>query len=181
MKNFNFLLAILVLNALLFTACDKVNEPTDEQELITNVWLDFHDIEASRIYTFLAMDSDGNGGNPPLINEIKLYADKYYLLNIRFTNNSNSSSTGQDITAEIVVEGTDHLVCLEGTGAMPEPIINDKDNNGNPLGLESAFMTGDAGTGTLQISLKHLPDKAASDPCSTGDTDVDVTFNVTIQ
>jgi hypothetical protein len=99
---------------------------------------------------------------------------------VEFLDESKADHT-HDITEEVKEESNDHLVCFVVSGAISAPVIGDLDGNGKPLGLESALSTGDTGTGVLQVTLKHLPEKASTAPCSTGDTDVDVTFLVTIE
>ena len=125
-------------------------------------------------------DLDGDGGDAPVAEEINLKANTAYTIGVAFLDERNSSSV-EDITLEVAEENTEHRVCFTSVGAMTEPTIGDVDDNGKPLGLESALATGNAGTGKLQVTLKHMPDKSASDPCSTGDTDVEVNFDVTIQ
>lgn len=175
------LLFILILgNTLLFTtSCDKDedNAPDNEQELITTVALTFTPTTGSAV-TATAKDLDGDGGNAPVIQPIVLKANTDYNLSVTF---SDESKTPVDnITEEVKTESNEHLVCFVATGAMPAPIAQDKDNNGKNLGLANSFKTGAAGTGTLKITLKHLADKASANACSTGETDVEQTFNVTI-
>jgi hypothetical protein len=129
---------------------------------------------------FTVKDLDGDGGDAPLADDITLKANTAYTIGVEFLDESEADHT-HDITEEVQTESADHLVCFDATGAMTAPTIGDADGNGKPLGLESALATTAAGTGTLQVTLKHQPDKAASDPCSTGDTDVDVMFDVTVQ
>ena len=57
----------------------------------------------------------------------------------------------------------------------------DVDSNGKPFRLETVWTTGAASSGTVNVVLKHEPDKSAADPNATGETDFDVTFPVTIQ
>ncbi len=59
----------------------------------------------------------------------------------------------------------------------------DVDGNDNPLGIETSVTTGEAGSGTLTIVLKHEPIKPndGSSSSAAGSTDVDVTFNIVIE
>jgi hypothetical protein len=179
MKNLKFIPAFLLLGSLFFTACDKDNDPSNEEELITTVKLTFTEVGGSST-EFTVKDLDGDGGDAPVADNLTLKANTAYTIGVEFLDERDAGHT-HDITEEVSTESADHLVCFTATGSMTEPTIGDVDGNGKLLGLESALTTGTAGTGTLQVSLKHQPDKSAADPCSTGDTDVDVTFEVNIQ
>jgi hypothetical protein len=179
MKNLKFIPAFLLLGSLFFTACDKDNDPENEEELITTVKLTFTEVGGGST-EFTAKDVDGDGGNPPLTELIKLKANTAYTIGVEFLDESKADHT-HDLTEEVQEESNDHLVCFVASGAISAPVIGDLDGNGKPLGLESTISTGDTGTGVLQITLKHLPEKTNPEPCSTGDTDVDVTFLVTIE
>lgn len=60
--------------------------------------------------------------------------------------------------------------------------ITDHDSNTQqyPLGLQSNFVTGAAGTGWLRLVLRHQPN-VKDGTYAPGSTDLDVGFNVTIQ
>ncbi|MCU0348774.1 MAG: hypothetical protein MUC59_17675 [Saprospiraceae bacterium] len=180
MKNFKFLFAILALNAVLFSACDKEDDHNhNEGELITTVKLTFTEVGGGST-EFTVKDLDGDGGDAPVADDITLKANTAYTIGVEFLDESKADHT-HDITEEVKEESAEHLVCFDATGSMTAPTIGDLDGNGKPIGLESALATGAAGAGSLQVTLKHLPNKSATDPCSTGDTDVDVTFEVTIE
>ncbi|MBF4984188.1 type 1 periplasmic binding fold superfamily protein, partial [Nonlabens mediterrranea] len=59
----------------------------------------------------------------------------------------------------------------------------DTDANGNPLGLDTTFTTGAAGTGTLTIVLRHEPLKPNDGTLlnAGGETDVQVEFDLDVQ
>ncbi|MCC6723188.1 MAG: type 1 periplasmic binding fold superfamily protein [Saprospiraceae bacterium] len=175
------LIALLSFSFFTLNSCDKDTEPVNEEELITTVYLSFTNLNESIIYTFVANDSDGNGGNSPIVDDINLQDSTYYKLEVKFIDSSNSNNPNNDLTPKIVEEGTDHLVCFNAEGAMVEPVANDDDGNGHPLGIISYFTTGGTGSGNLKLTLKHLPNKSDSTPCNSGSTDVEVTFPVEIQ
>lgn len=179
MKNLKFLFAFLVLNALFFTSCDKDDEPENEVELITTVKLTFTESGGGST-TFKVTDLDGDGGNAPVAEQIKLKPSTTYTVGVQFLDERDASNV-ENITEEVMTENKVHLVCFSATGSMVAPTRTDQDDNGKPLGLASTVTTGSAGTGTLQVMLRHEPDKGASDPCSTGETDADVTFPAQIQ
>lgn len=180
MKNSKyFFLAILAFSLFTFTACDDDdNVQLNDEELITTVELTF--TENGNSSTFTIRDTDGDGGNPPEKETIQLGTDKEYTIAVRFLDESNSNDV-EDITVEVRDESDEHLVCYSATGDFTAPTISDMDTAGNPLGLATAVSTTQAGTGTLTVVLKHQPDKSLVDACSTGDTDVEVIFDVEIQ
>ena len=57
------------------------------------------------------------------------------------------------------------------------------DEDGNPVGIETTLTTGNAGSGTLTIILKHEPTKPNDGTAAGagGSTDVEVTFPITVQ
>lgn len=173
-------LLLFAVSAFVVTACDKDNnDGNNDQELITTVRLTFTEVGGGSS-TFTVKDLDGDGGNPPIADTIKLKANTAYTIGVEFLDESEANHT-HDITEEVKKEAEEHLVCFAASGAMSVPIAGDQDGNGKPLGLENALTTGAAGTGSLQVSLKHEPDKSAANPCTTGETDAEVTFDVTVQ
>ncbi len=180
MNHLKFLTTLFILSTFLFTACDKDDDGMDnEQELITTVQLTFTD-GAGASLVFNVKDLDGDGGNPPVADEIKLKANTSYTLSVKFLDESDPSHT-HDITEEVKEESDEHLVCFTSSGAMSAPVATDTDTNGKPLGLQNSLTTGSAGSGSLTVSLKHEPDKSAATPCSTGETDAEVTFPAVVE
>jgi hypothetical protein len=161
--------------------CEKDQNQTmdNEEELITDVVLTFTDeLGAEQVFTF--SDPDGPGGNSPSQDEVRLSSLQNYELSIQFLDASDPMDV-EDITEEVMEEAAEHLVCYEFTGNINAITITDSDENNLPLGLEALITTGQSGNGSLTISLKHLPDKTNTLPCSTGETDVEVTFQMVIQ
>lgn len=180
MKNIWKLTWFLTLS-LIFVYCEKDQDQgiDNEEELITDVVLTFTD-ELGNNQTFTFSDPDGPGGNTPSQDEITLASLTNYDLSIQFLDASNPSDI-EDITIEVEEESEEHLVCYDFSGNISSITLTDTDQNNLPLGLEALFITQQPGTGTLTISLKHLPDKANANPCSTGETDVEVTFQVVVE
>jgi len=175
-----FFLAILA-SSLFFTSCDdddNLDGGPGEPELITTVELTF--TESGNSSTFTVTDPDGDGGNAPVAETIQLEADKTYTVTARFLDESDANDV-EDITEEVSEEADEHLVCYTATGELSAPTTTDTDSAGDALGLAATVSTTEAGSGTLMVVLKHQPDKASTTPCSTGDTDVEVTFPVEIQ
>jgi hypothetical protein len=170
------------LGALVLSGCKKDDDDDNglEQELITTVILKFTNLSNNQVSEFFARDPDGPGGMPPIVDPVTLSANTNYRLELEFLDESDPDDV-EDITEEIREEDDEHLVCFFVTGAVPKPTITDTDGDGKPLGLVSTLNTGAAGTGSLRVVLRHEPNKNAADPCNTGDTDADVTFQVTVQ
>ncbi len=169
---------LLLTSVFLFTACEKDDDDDEEEEveLITTLELTFDDGSTTQAFTF--QDLDGDGGNAPSIDDITLSSNTTYNVSIRLANDSETPS--EDITAEVMEEDLDHIfIFTPGAGLNLSAQITDQDSNGAPIGLSSQMVTLGASTGTLNVKLKHEADK--SSPATTGETDIDVTFNVTIQ
>lgn len=174
------LLALLVLFT--FAACDDDEGGSmNPEELITTVELTLQPPSGAPVI-FTWTDTDGAGGNAPEIDDITLDAGTAYTYSLRFLDESNNLST-EDITVEVREEDDEHLVCLAfGNGVFSDGVNTDFDRDGQPLGLEGTLTTAaNPATGTLQITLQHEPDKMAATPCTTGETDIEVEFPVTVQ
>lgn len=176
----------LLAMALIMTACGSDDpEPVNEEELITTVRVTFTSATAATA-TATFTDLDGPGGNDPVTENPTLIANTTYSVSVEFLNEQESPA--EDITAEVREEDDEHQVfVVAGTGLNLTYAYNDEDGNGNPLGLSGTVTTTDASTGNLTVSLIHEPVKdaanvSAGDPTNAGgETDVTVTFNVTIQ
>lgn len=178
---FQFLLSFL-LTGLLFSSCKKDVDPPNEEELITTVKLRFTEVGgAGTVSTFTFKDLDGEGGAPPSIfQDIILAPSKVYTLVISLSN--ESVSPAEDITAEIAAEALDHQFYFVPTGVNVTVSNLNTDSRGLPLGLTSTWTTGGASTGNMKITLKHKPGiKAAGDPVTKGDTDIDLTWVTKVQ
>ena len=156
---------------------DTTGDPDNESELITTGSITFTPASGAA-KSFKWTDKDGAGGLAPVIESIVLAANTSYTISTSFLDESKSPV--ENITAEILKESNDHLVCYAVSGSAPAVQITDQDKKKNPLGLAGTIKTTTAGNGSIKVSLKHMPDKKASTPCSTGETDVEVTFPVTI-
>lgn len=83
-------------------------------------------------------------------------------------------------------EGVDHQVFYQLPTALGTFTYTDLDLNGKPIGLTFSLTTGNAGTGNLTVTLRHLPNKSAAGVASGditnagGATDASVTYPVTV-
>jgi hypothetical protein len=153
-----------------FSACIK--EEVDEQENLNVLKIK---IGAT---TFTWSDTDGAGGSAPKIDTIKLTPNGTFSCELSIQD--GSANPVKDFTPEIITEKNDHLFIYKPTGNLT--IIDlSKDNNGKSFGQTATVKTTAAGNSSLQIILKHLPDKSAADPSVTGETDLEVAFPVVIK
>jgi hypothetical protein len=156
---------------------DTTGNLDNESELITTVSITFTP-STGAAESFKWTDKDGAGGLAPVIESITLAANTSYTISTSFLDESKSPA--KSITEEIQEESDEHLVCYAVSGSVAAVQITDQDKKKNPLGLVGTLKTTTTGNGSIKVSLKHMPDKKASTPCSTGETDVEVTFPVTI-
>lgn len=175
--------AVMILIA---SACSSDDpDPVNEEELITTVRVTFASA-ANPDVTATFTDLDGPGGTDPVTVNPTLVANTTYTVSVEFLNEQENPA--EDITAEVAEEDDEHQVFFViGTGLNATYAYTDQDGNGNPLGLSGTFATGAAGAGNLTLTLIHEPVKDAAnvssgDPTNAqGETDVEVTFNVTVQ
>ncbi len=189
---------------LLSPACTDVEQPHEEnaEELITTVQLDFVD-GAGATSTFTWSDPEADGS--PVIDDVRLPAGGAWTLSISFLNALEEPA--EDVTVEVEAEAEQHQVFLTGgavegpaTGENPDAVIEhtyaDEDENGFPVGLENSIVARSAGSGTLEITLRHLPPQNGS-PVKTatlaedaasgglaglpGEPDANVEFAVTVE
>lgn len=184
----NLLLILIPMTVFLFPACDKDDpEPENPEELITTLTMSFTPDGGGTPVVMQWQDLDGDGGNPPQIVGGTLGANAEYDVLITVLNESVNPVA--DITEEIIDEGEDHQFFFAVTTELNLTGFSylDQDVNGNPIGVETIFNTGDPSSGNLQVTLRHEPDKSAQGVSmgditnAGGETDIDVQFPVTIQ
>lgn len=139
------------------------NEEGNEPEVITTVTLTFTPSGGGTPVVANVNDPDGDGGNPPMIDTVNLAAGMFDM-SVKFENRLEKPPT--DISKEVQDEGDEHQVFFTGT-AVSGPASNqpnaplmqsyaDMDAKGLPLGLTNK-ITASKGTGTLTVTLRHLP------------------------
>ncbi|MEZ7968031.1 MAG: type 1 periplasmic binding fold superfamily protein [Flavobacteriales bacterium] len=192
MKKINLLLALGVFSMLFITSCEK-DEPDDpiipnEQEVITT--LNYTLTPESGTPIILSFrDLDGDGGNEPIISDGTLASGMSYIGSMELLNELEDPA--EDITLEVAEEELEHQFFYETS--FPTELsdvniaYNDLDEEGNPIGLSTVLTTGEMGSGTITVTLRHEPNKDAAGVSSGdianagGETDIEVTFNVEIQ
>jgi len=187
MKFSNKILILSLFAFSILTSCNDDDICTNcGEEVITTVNYTLTST-SGEVVVLSFVDADGpNGGNAPVITGGTLSANTTYIGNIEFLNEIESPT--EDITEEIQAEDLDHQVFFVPNSSLNATITyTDQDSQGNPLGIGSMLVTGDASTGELKIILRHEPVKTASgvadgDPSNAGgETDIEVSLPVTIQ
>ena len=174
-----FLFAAFVVG---LASCSKDDDvDPNEEELITTLKVSLLAAGSTTPEVFTFKDIDGPAGNPPTqFDSIRIDANKSYTATLQFLN--ESVSPAEDITVEIAAEADDHQVYFTPAGVSITPSNLNTDSGGLPLGIISTWTVGAPAKGSLAITLKHKPGvKAAGDPISKGETDVEVVFGVRLK
>ncbi len=181
-KFFNIFSFVLIGYGLFLPGCRKdPPPPINEGELITTLTVTLVDSSnTGNVVSASFRDIDGPGGNAPSVDAIVLQANKTYWCTVQVLDESKNPIV--DVGEEILEEAEDHQFYFQAQGVNIAVAYRDVDGNGLPLGMETAWYTGGASNGAVTITLKHKPGiKAAGDPVTVGDTDIEVTFTVTVQ
>lgn len=179
-----------LLGAAALTSCEKDEvTPVIEEELITTVTAIYTPVGGGTAVTLQYKDLDGDGPNAPVITVSNPFVqNKTYNGAVTFKN--ETVNPAEDITLEILEKDIEHQVFYLKTGTLNAftyaTATSNFDKNGKPVGLQSVFVTTGPATGTLNITLRHLPNKsganvAAGDITNAGGaTDAEVTFNISV-
>lgn len=202
MKRLNYLLGMgLLLGIMTLAGCDddEAPEAENEEEIITDVTLTFTPSGGGTAVTAAAQDPDGEGPDElEIVSDIVLAANTTYTLSLDLEN----SIAGESITEEVDEEDDEHMFFFGWTsGLFTDPTgdgnigagnrndpLNYEDTDGTyPLGLETSWTTGDAAIGTFRVNLKHQPPlgdgtpaKTATSDSTDGESDIDITWDITI-
>lgn len=162
---------------------EKPEQEHNDNEMITTVELQFTEQGTSTPFTFKWQDLDGDGGNAPIIDEIKLAPNKVYNVSLKLWDNTKTPA--ENITEEVAEEGADHRFYYTPSGPNIAVSNLNNDSNGVPLGITSTWTTTGAAEGTIGVVLRHYSQggKEAGDPVnsSKSSTDVDVSFNTVVE
>ena len=193
MKKINLLFVAGMFSLLFLTSCEK-DEPEDpiipnEEEVITTLNFTLTPDGGGTPVVLSFQDLDGDGGNAPTISEGTLDNNTIYNGSLELLNELEDPA--EDITLEVAEEELEHQFFYETL--FPTELsdvniaYNDLDEEGNPIGLSTVLTTGEMGSGTITVTLRHEPNKDAAGVSSGdianagGETDIEVTFNVEIQ
>ena len=185
MKNLKITtLALVALLAL--SSCSKDDTPpVNEEELITTVTVVFTPQGGGTSITLQYKDLDGDGPNAPDITVPALAANTTYTGTVTILNETEKPAG--DITSEVEAEGEEHQLFFQAPTSIGTFAYADKDKNDKPIGLKFTLLTGDATSGNLRVTLRHLPKKSAPGVVdgditnADGATDFAVTYPVVVQ
>lgn len=185
MKHLSFFIITLIFVSL-FTACEADDPiPENSEELITTLRIVCTPNAGGPTAMMEFLDLDGDGGNAPVIMADTLLAQTEYNAVLMLLN--ESVFPAENITEEILEEDEDHQFFFDFVGIQLAHVYIDMDGNGNPVGLMNKFITADAGTGSLKVTLRHHPDKSATGVTdgditnAGGETDIEVIFPVVVK
>lgn len=170
--------------ALATAACgDSTVAPGGEQELISRVTLQVTGNGTTQ--TVYIDDADGNGPGAPSaqVGTLSLLPGVTYTGTVLFENRLENPI--ENITEEVEEEADEHQVYYTASGTGVTFTATDTDTQGRPLGVTytAAAANGTTtGARTLRVVLCHYVDvaKPANSSSCAADTDIDVTFNVTV-
>ena len=145
-------------------AADGLGGGEEGEEVITTVALTFKPVSGGAAVEATWADPENDGS--PVIDDIVLSDTEDYTLAVSFLNEIEDPA--EDITEEVDAESDQHQVFFTGTGvespatgenagAVVSQAYDDTDANGFPIGLASSVVTLGVGSGTLTVTLRHLP------------------------
>ncbi|MGB2129711.1 MAG: type 1 periplasmic binding fold superfamily protein [Flavicella sp.] len=208
MKKLLNLLVVPMLAGLVFTSCEKDGVDEHEHELMTTLIYKLT-AEGKEDVVFTFEDLDGEGGMTPEYDQTgtlvagTTYAGSITILNeAEHEEHEGEDHEGEDhegedhegdmtdphfnVTLEIIEEKDDHQFFYTNvTGATIS--YADKDNNNLAFGLESSFVTEEAGPTSFTITLIHMPNKSGVGVLggditnADGTTDIEVTFSADVE
>jgi len=179
------LLSLVIVAAITFTSCNN-NDPevVNEEEVITTLIATLTPQGGGTAIELRSTDLDGDGPNAPTITVSgNLAANATYTGAVQVLNEAETPT--EDITLEVAEEDDEHQFFY--TSTLVTTAYTDMDGNGNPIGIQFTLTTGAAGSGTVTITLIHEPNKTAAGVSSGditnagGETDIEATFNITVQ
>lgn len=175
----------------LFSSCsddDNKSTPVIEEELITTLTAIYTPQGGGTAIILESKDLEGDGS--PLITISGPFAQNTTYDGV-VTFKDESVSPAEDVTLEIKALALEHQVFYQKTGSINNftyaTAADNFDANGKPVGLQSVFTTTGATTGTLTITLVHLPNKtgtgvAAGDITNAGgSTDSEAVFQIAVE
>ncbi len=175
---------ITLATGILIIACgndDEIPEIVNEEEVITTVNLTLTPQGGGTSIIVQSQDLDGDGPNPPVISvsgnltSFTTYEGSILILN-------ETENPAENITEEVEEEDEEHQFFYTSTGSIENIVYNDMDSDGNPVGLSFLLTTGEPGSATLAVTLRHEPVKPNDGSLTNagGETDIAQTFNITV-
>ena len=168
------------------TSCSSEDpEIVNEEELITTLRVTLTPQGGGNVVTLQLQDLDGDGPNAPITTVSgPLQANKTYTGVTQVLNETESPA--ENITLEVEEEGDEHQFFYTFSNSIATVTYTDQDKNGRPVGINFNLTTTSAGIGILTVVLRHEPNKTAAGVMAGnitnagGETDVEATFNLTV-
>lgn len=185
MKKYKFsLLTAIAITSLFFTSCSSDDDapiPVNEEEVITTLTVTLTPTGGGAAVTLQSRDLDGDGPDAPVITNGTLAANTTYTGSIAFLNETETPA--ENITTEVEEEDDEHQVFFTPGAALNLTTSNfNLDGNGNILGTTFEVTTGAASAGSYTVTLRHEPTKPNTGLADAGgETDIEATFQVTVQ
>lgn len=176
-----FVLFGVITPVFLFLACNTDDpEPVNEEEVITTLTVTLAPQGGGEAVTLRFYDEDGEQGSiaPVITVSGPLAPSTTYAAIIELENETEDPAV--NISEEIAGEAEQHLFCFGGGDLSVE--YEDEDKNGLPLGLVTSWTTSDvAGATSVTVTLRHQAGTKTGECPGTGETDVEVTFDLLIE
>lgn len=174
-------LAVWLVFPAVFVSCGPDDpEPVNEEEVITTVEVTLTPSAGGVPVTLKFVDADGEQGSiAPLITvSSTLKAANTYDATVRFLNETVTPT--EDISLEVEEESNDHLICFDASANISIQ-YEDIDAKGLPLGLRTSWLTEQVGPAAVTLSLRHQAGTKTGECPGSGETDVEVTFDLMIE
>ena len=174
----------LLASTLIFASCsdddDNAPDPVNEEEVITTLTVTLESGSDTVVMQYQDLDGDGPDAatvtvSGPLSDNTS-YNGSIVLLN-------ETESPAENVTEEIEEEDDEHqFFYTVGSGLDVDTEYANFDGDGNPLGTMFVLNTGIPSSGGLTFTLRHEPNKPNTGlENAGGSTDIEVTFDVTVE
>ena len=181
MKFFKF---ALLASTLIFASCsdddDNTPDPVNEEEVITTLTVTLDSGSDTVVMQYQDLDGDGPDAATVTVSG-SLNANTTYDGSIVLLNETESPA--ENVTEEIEEEDDEHqFFYTVGSGLDVATDYANFDGDGNPLGTLFVLNVGSASSGGLTFTLRHEPNKPNTGlENAGGSTDIEVTFDVTVE
>ena len=174
----------LLASTLIFASCsdddDNTPDPVNEEEVITTLTVTLDSGSDTVVMQYQDLDGDGPDAATVTVSG-SLTANTDYDGSIVLLNETESPA--ENVTEEIEEEDDEHqFFYTVGSGLDVATDYANFDGDGNPLGTLFVLNVGSASSGGLTFTLRHEPNKPNTGlENAGGSTDIEVTFDVTVE
>lgn len=168
---------------------DEDHHGPGEEELITTLKITLTPSGGGDSVEASFRDLDGEGGNPPEIDDITVTKGTTYNGMVEVLNETETPA--EDITEEVKEEAEAHQFFFKPSGGIAGAVVMYRDkesdygtNTGadHPVGvLFSIEIPAAATNGKLQVILSHFDEGPKDGVTLSDETDIDVTFDVIVE